>query len=62
VTVEDWQQRLAILSNAEMVRAMGMEAENRIREARGEPAPYGEDDFNQIAFEMERLAREITNR
>ena len=60
--MEDWQQQLVMLSNAEMVRAMGMEAENRNRESRGEPAQYGEDAFNQVVFEIERLARDITNR
>ena len=46
---------------AEVARMEGYKADNQARVHRGEYAVYGEEDFNLIAFELEKLCHEMAN-
>lgn len=52
--------RINGLIQAEIVRAMGMQAANQIAIQTGNTPPYNEASFSGIARYIEDLAREIT--
>ena len=57
--MEDWQVKLQIDAMAYLVEMEGMNAENIIRESKGESLAYTAEDFNYIASEMRNLAHHI---
>jgi len=60
--MEDWQVRLFLEAQAELVRVEGMKAENAQRAQYGESMTYSEGHFEEKAQAIEYLSREIGNR
>ena len=57
--MEDWQIKLYLEAQAEMVRVDGMKAENMHRQQNGESMAYTNEDFMLCAHNIELLARQI---
>lgn len=57
--LEEWQLKIYLQAQAEMIRVEGMKVENSQRVLRGEAAAYSEEAFCVSADEIDRLAHEI---
>ena len=58
--LEDWHLRILIQSQAIMVEAEGMKAENDNRKYKGEAQAYDEDKFDGLRMELDYLSRQLT--
>jgi len=57
--MEGWHIKQLALIYAEYARVLGMEAENKVREALGQSMAYSQQDFENQAANLEFLARQM---